>query len=407
MAFSGQQPALERPGHLVAINSQNVADEAVKLALLHCHRLVYPLSFGGKHALIDWTLADWCGQCHRKGGLVVWSDCEYLDWLEHDNPIAGEPLADVVLGKIDALEVDNVDWCNQGFADWYALLGGGFRIPLMGASGKSSNGASLGPGADVRLAAPGAGAELRALDRGRACRADVREQWPALAVFHQRQGTGEHRGFAGGHGDHPGAFGGPQPRPGGAPGADPGRRSGGGQAHDRRSRHGPARRGVSGPRVGLVALRCWGRQTPNKAIVLTRRPSMFKWRAKRRRPSQTTGRYCGDASSTWPHASIRKAASPRTGTVSVWRPFTSRQSNCWDLSHDPHRDLRHDASRRQPGRRRQLLAAGQAAHHAPARRARRRLHRGRLSAFQSQGLRVFPGSPQAAAEARAGLPPSA
>ncbi len=36
------------------------------------------------------------------------------------------------------------------------------------------------------------------------------------------------------------------------------------------------------------------------------------------------------------------------------------------------------------------------------RRARRRLHRGRLSAVEPQGLRVLPGSPQAAAQARQG-----
>ena len=68
--------------------------------------------------------------------------------------------------------------------------------------------------------------------------------------------------------------------------------------------------------------------------------------------------------------------------------------------HGTHPDLRHHAARRQPGRGRQLLAAGQAAHHPPARRARRRLHRGRLPALEPEGLRVLPGSPQAAAEAR-------
>ena len=51
--------------------------------------------------------------------------------------------------------------------------------------------------------------------------------------------------------------------------------------------------------------------------------------------------------------------------------------------------LRHDPPRRQPGRGRQLLPPGQAAHPAPARRARRRLHRGRLSALQPKDYEYF------------------
>ena len=57
------------------------------------------------------------------------------------------------------------------------------------------------------------------------------------------------------------------------------------------------------------------------------------------------------------------------------------------LSNAFHPDLRHDASRRQPGRRRQLLAPGQAADHRATRPAGLRLHRRGLSAFATTRTR--------------------
>ena len=69
-----------------------------------------------------------------------------------------------------------------------------------------------------------------------------------------------------------------------------------------------------------------------------------------------------------------------------------------------HPNLRHDPPRRQPGRRRQLLAAGQAADHPAARRARLRLHRRGLSRSRT---RRTPSTSSASAsctlEARQGL----
>jgi hypothetical protein len=108
---------------------------------LNCHRVVYPLSFGGPEGREDWSLVDWCDQCHRKGGLVVWTKV----WHEAPDFAYGEPLADLILGKVDALEIDYFE--NSPFdvlADWYKLLNCGFRVPLVGGSGKDSNGIALG-----------------------------------------------------------------------------------------------------------------------------------------------------------------------------------------------------------------------------------------------------------------------
>jgi hypothetical protein len=141
LAFSGQYPALEMPGHMVVVNTYNSHPVLGSLGLLNCHRPVFPLRFGGPEGLDDWTLADWCDQCHRKGGLVVWTGAG-----QGGRDFAlGEPLANLILGKIDALEIS----CSEGspfdvLPAWYALLNCGFRVPLVGGSGKDSNDIALG-----------------------------------------------------------------------------------------------------------------------------------------------------------------------------------------------------------------------------------------------------------------------
>ena len=141
LAFSGQEPALAAPGYLVAVNSFNAHPKLGSLALLNCHRPIYPLRFGDTHGPDHWTLADWCDQCHRKNGLVVWArTC-------HDDPASlyGETLADVILGKIDAFELGQPNASRVNRLNlWYELLNDGFHLPLVGASGKDSNGSPLG-----------------------------------------------------------------------------------------------------------------------------------------------------------------------------------------------------------------------------------------------------------------------
>lgn len=141
LAFSGQQPCLEVPGHMVVVNTHNQHPQLGSLGLLNCHRVVYPLTFGGPDGKEDWTLAAWCDQCHRKGGLVVWTNP--LHEAEHFR--FGEPLADLILGKIDAFEIDFYeDSPFDALPHWYTLLNAGLRVPLVGASGKDSNGVALG-----------------------------------------------------------------------------------------------------------------------------------------------------------------------------------------------------------------------------------------------------------------------
>jgi len=139
-AFKSVTQATESAGgshrHMVAINSMNVHPVLGTLALLNCHRVVYPLSFGGEHQSDDWSLSDWCGQCHRKKGLVVWVG------LDSNRDYLGEALANLILGEIDAIEI--TDSQPSQFETWYSLLNVGCRAPICGASGKSDNVTALG-----------------------------------------------------------------------------------------------------------------------------------------------------------------------------------------------------------------------------------------------------------------------
>ncbi len=134
-AFSGQQPCVKKPGHIVAVNTFNAHPVLGSLALLHCHRAVFPLSFGGADASDDWSLADWCDQCHRKKGLVVWANAFRPD------AIAPEALADLVLGRIDAVEASRG---YPPFFDCHRAWSAGIRFPLVGSSAKDSNRVALG-----------------------------------------------------------------------------------------------------------------------------------------------------------------------------------------------------------------------------------------------------------------------
>jgi len=136
LAFSGMQPALDG-SPCVVVNTCNTHPVLGSVALLNCHRVVYPLRFGAPDGLDDWSVSDWCDQCHRKRGLVVWPDLPRMT-AEHPQ---GEALAAVLLGKIDAFEVSRL---SHSLADWYRLLGCGLRLPLIGSSGKNSNTVALG-----------------------------------------------------------------------------------------------------------------------------------------------------------------------------------------------------------------------------------------------------------------------
>jgi hypothetical protein len=135
-AFSGQLAALDS----VYVNTFNVHPVLGRLGLLNSHRAVFPLTFGHADETDDWSLADWCDQCHRKKGLVVWCDA----YRTEAGLPGSEALVDAILGKIDAIEVDALERSAPFLPLWYRLLNAGVRLPLVGGSGKADNRTALG-----------------------------------------------------------------------------------------------------------------------------------------------------------------------------------------------------------------------------------------------------------------------
>jgi hypothetical protein len=142
--FSGQEPSVQRSGHMVVVGTLNHGGHLGSLALLNCHRIVFPLRTGSDEIGIDWTLADWCDQCHRKRGLVVWTQFG-LTWGDPEAGFSGETLANLLLGKIDAIEIDSLDGPRNRLTDeWYRLLNCGLKVTIVGGSGKINNVIALG-----------------------------------------------------------------------------------------------------------------------------------------------------------------------------------------------------------------------------------------------------------------------
>jgi hypothetical protein len=128
LAFSGQRPCLETADCLVAVNTLNRHGALGELALLNCHRVVHPLRVGRStfehsayHRRDSWRLADWCDQCHRKNGLVI---ALSIHSYQDDPWYGGEGLADLILGKVDAIGRTDYAW-------WYTLLSLGLQMPIV------------------------------------------------------------------------------------------------------------------------------------------------------------------------------------------------------------------------------------------------------------------------------------
>jgi len=140
VAFSGQTATLQMHGCNVTVNTLNLHPVLGRVGLLHSHRPVHPLTFGGADDTDDWSVSDWCDQCHRKKGLTVWVEAFRGD----RGLVGGEALAALVLGKIDAIECD-AQPRTQPLLPWvYRLWNAGHPVPLVGGSGKDNNRVALG-----------------------------------------------------------------------------------------------------------------------------------------------------------------------------------------------------------------------------------------------------------------------
>lgn len=140
ISFSGQSYVRQSPSCGVAVNTLNRNIYMGSLGLLHCHRVVHPLA-SGNPSDSEWTLRDWCGQCHRKNGLVIWTNSLGLV----DPSPYGEALADLILGEIDAFEMQHPSvFPHTDLEQYYALCNAEFVTPLVAGSAKQDNQSVLG-----------------------------------------------------------------------------------------------------------------------------------------------------------------------------------------------------------------------------------------------------------------------
>jgi hypothetical protein len=139
-AFSGQVPALSAHGSHVVVNTLNWHPVLGRLALLNSHRTVFPLVFGDPFDSDDWSLVDWCQQCHRKGGLAVWVDA----FRPGTGFLGGEALLAAMLGKIDCIELDAIPRDTARLPWVYRLWNAGVKLNLIGGSAKDSNALAMG-----------------------------------------------------------------------------------------------------------------------------------------------------------------------------------------------------------------------------------------------------------------------
>lgn len=133
--FSGQKPIAQLESCQVVVNTLNRGGPSGDLALLNAHRIVFPLRLG-EPGFEKYTLSDWCRQCHRKGGLVV-----RVRFPRGDELL---PEGALYQGDVDAVEWTGDDPFEDGLAAWYGLLNRGWRLSLVGGSGKRSNRTVLG-----------------------------------------------------------------------------------------------------------------------------------------------------------------------------------------------------------------------------------------------------------------------
>jgi len=117
---------------IVWVGTENRQHILGHIGLLGVHgNPVYPMSASGPEEsyLGDplWcSLAEWADKCREREGLAVGANFPYP---------TGEVAADIVMGKLDAIELfpDDDHFNHLRYLDWYRYLNCGYRLPAVGA----------------------------------------------------------------------------------------------------------------------------------------------------------------------------------------------------------------------------------------------------------------------------------
>jgi hypothetical protein len=122
--------------HLVVLGTENRQNVLGHLGLLGARRPVMPMASAGPPegrmaGALAALLADWADRCRGAGGLVV---------AAHFPLPYAEVAADIVLGRIDAVEVQAFapDLGDPSIVEWYRFLSAGYRLPIVAGTDKMS-----------------------------------------------------------------------------------------------------------------------------------------------------------------------------------------------------------------------------------------------------------------------------
>ena len=123
------------------------------MSLLNPGRPIHPFGHGGAPTSpfgggLRITMADWADRCRAQGGLVI---------SPHFPFPYGEIIADVILGKIDAIEIFGLTPQPEGprIRCYYRLLNCGYHVPIAGGTDKMSAGTMFGALRTYAQLAPG------------------------------------------------------------------------------------------------------------------------------------------------------------------------------------------------------------------------------------------------------------
>lgn len=141
--FSGATSGASRPDTVVWVGTENRQHLLGHLSMLGIGgRPSDRLSAGGpsESFLGDpvWNpLAQWADECRENGGLVV---------IPHFPDPHCEVVADVILDKVDAVEIRDFWWGvdSRAVREWYRLLNCGYRVTVVGGTDKMSAGMPVG-----------------------------------------------------------------------------------------------------------------------------------------------------------------------------------------------------------------------------------------------------------------------
>ncbi|HET7771000.1 MAG TPA: CehA/McbA family metallohydrolase [Chloroflexota bacterium] len=129
---SGALSGVSREETLVWVGTENRQHLLGHMSLLGVKgEPVYPMTTSGPSESYigdpTWTtLAEWSDQARRQDGLVV---------IPHFPHPYCEVAADIVLGKVDGLELNMSDWTTQ-LHEWYRYLNCGYRVAAVGGTDK-------------------------------------------------------------------------------------------------------------------------------------------------------------------------------------------------------------------------------------------------------------------------------